>query len=165
MKCINSDEKDTHLLPAPRVPIGKPIANTMVYLLDERLKPVPPGVSAELYIGGSGLARGYMNRPELTAGKFVRINSELVYRTGDLARWMPGGVIEFMGRIDEQVKVRGYRIELGEIENHLNQHESVDKTVVLAAGKCGKRQTSGPPISFLPPKIVRSLMLNPASLF
>jgi aspartate racemase len=119
------------------IPIGRPIANTEVYLLDPRLSPVPIGVAGELYIGGEGLARGYLNRPDLTAEKFIAhpFSSEpgaRLYKTGDLARYLPDGNIEFFGRTDHQVKIRGFRIELGEIETLLGQHSAVRETVVMA---------------------------------
>ena len=117
------------------VPIGRPIANTRVYLLDSQRIPVPVGVAGELHAAGDGLALGYLNAPELTAQKFVTHTfatgvSERLYRTGDLARYRPDGTIEFLGRIDTQVKIRGYRIELGEIEYALEQSPKVKSAVV-----------------------------------
>ena len=121
--------------------LGRPIANTQVYLLDAYLQPVPIGVKGELYIGGAGLARGYLNHPELTTERFISYPTELqpssiildrLYKTGDLARYRPDGMLEFLGRIDEQVKIRGLRIELGEIEQVLAQHPLVQKAVVIA---------------------------------
>ncbi|RKZ84633.1 MAG: hypothetical protein DRR19_17430 [Candidatus Parabeggiatoa sp. nov. 1] len=118
------------------LPIGRPIANTQIYILDQSLQPVPIGVPGELHIGGVGLARGYLNRPELTAEKFINNpfsddpNSRL-YKTGDLARYLPDGNIEYLGRIDNQVKIRGFRIELGEIEAVLAQHPLVRQAVVI----------------------------------
>jgi amino acid adenylation domain-containing protein len=119
------------------VPIGRPIANSQVYILDLQLQPVPIGVSGELYIGGDGLAQGYLNNSTLTAEKFItnpfdRSNSEYLYRTGDLARYCVDGNIEFIGRIDFQVKIRGFRIELNEIEAVLAQHPDVREVLVLA---------------------------------
>jgi acyl carrier protein len=124
------------------VTIGRPIANTRVYLLDSHLHPVPIGVPGELYIGGAGVARGYLNRPELTAEKFPSDpfsddSSARIYRTGDLARYLPDGNIEFLGRTDNQVKIRGYRIELGEIESVLNRHFAVKESVVIAQERQG----------------------------
>ncbi|HEY9832687.1 MAG TPA: amino acid adenylation domain-containing protein, partial [Stenomitos sp.] len=121
------------------VPIGRAIANTQVYLLDEQLQPVPIGVPGELYIGGAGLAREYLNRPELTAEKFITVKNlggqdahpTRIYKTGDKARYLPDGNIEFLGRVDNQVKIRGFRIELGEIEAVLSQHPEVLQTVVI----------------------------------
>ena len=117
--------------------IGRPISNTQIYLLDGNLNPVPVGVSGELHISGKGLARGYLNRPDLTAEKFIPnpFSSEpgtCLYRTGDLARYLPDGNIEFLGRIDHQIKLRGFRIELGEIEAVLTSYDGVGDTVVLA---------------------------------
>ncbi|KPL20763.1 MAG: hypothetical protein AMJ93_11140, partial [Anaerolineae bacterium SM23_84] len=120
-------------------PIGRPIANTQALILDHHLNPVPIGVTGELYVGGDGLARGYLQRPDLTAEHFVphpfsNSPGARLYRTGDLARYRPDGTIDFLGRIDNQVKIRGFRIELGEIEATLSQHPQVRKTVVLARG-------------------------------
>jgi amino acid adenylation domain-containing protein len=118
-------------------PIGRPIANTQIYLLDRHLNPVPMGVTGELYIGGAGVARGYLNRPELTAEKFIPNPfhddpGARLYKTGDLARYLPSGNIEFLGRGDHQIKLRGHRIELGEIEAVLEQHPGVRNAVVVA---------------------------------
>ena len=120
---------------ADSVPIGAPIANLATYILDARLQPVPPGVIGELYLSGTGLARGYHRRPALTAERFVTSpfgEGERLYRTGDLASYRPDGVIEYRGRIDHQVKIRGLRIELGEIENQLLQLPDVREAVVMA---------------------------------
>ena len=117
------------------VPIGRPIDNVKIYILDRDLGMLPTGLSGELYIGGSGLARGYLNRPESTAEKFVEnpfAPGERMYRTGDLARWLPDGNIEFLGRMDYQVKIRGYRIELGEIESWLLELGGVKEAIVIA---------------------------------
>ncbi len=120
-----------------RATIGKPITNTEIYLLDAHCQPVPIGVPGEMYIGGDGVARGYLKRPELTTEKFIShpfstTNGARLYKTGDLARFLPDGNIEFLGRIDNQVKIRGFRIELGEIEAVLGQHPGVKETVVVA---------------------------------
>lgn len=119
------------------VPIGTPVANTTVYILDEQMQPVATGETGELYAGGDGIARGYLRRPELTAEKFVadlfsgKPNARL-YRTGDLARFRDDGAIEFMGRTDGQIKLNGFRIEPGEVEAALNQHDAVSQSVVVA---------------------------------
>jgi amino acid adenylation domain-containing protein len=118
------------------VPIGKPVANTQVYILDSNLNPVPIGVAGELHIGGEGLARGYLNQPELTKEKFISNpfdfnKSARLYKTGDLARYLPDGNIEFVGRIDSQVKIRGFRIELGEIETALSSHPQIQQSIAL----------------------------------
>lgn len=115
-------------------PIGRPIANTQAYILDDQLKPVPIGMTAGLYIAGEGVARGYLNKPEQTAYNFVPnpfSTASRLYRTGDLARFLPGGAVEFLGRADRQVKIRGFRVELGEIETALKSHPEVKAAVVV----------------------------------
>jgi aspartate racemase len=119
------------------VPIGRPISNTSVYILDRRMNPVPIGVQGELYVGGDGVARGYLDRPELNAERFVPdpfapAPGARLYRTGDLVRYRPSREIEFIGRIDNQVKIRGFRIELGEIESALAEYPTVREAVVVA---------------------------------
>src|ERR1017187_4170631 len=121
--------------PTAPVPIGRPIANTRIFLLDGQLNLVPKGAVGELYIGGSGLARGYLGRPELTQARFVQDPCEpdtRLYRTGDLARWLPDGALECLGRIDDQVKIRGYRIELGEVETILSRQSAIKQCAVIA---------------------------------
>ena len=128
-------------------PLGRPLANTQVYVLDQQLQPVPIGVPGELYISGAGLARCYLNRPELTMQRFIPnafreveasnflYVSERLYRTGDLVRYLPDGNLEFLGRTDHQVKIRGFRLELGEVEALLNQHPGVRQSVVSVLGE------------------------------
>ncbi|MDZ8067339.1 MAG: amino acid adenylation domain-containing protein [Nostoc sp. DedQUE08] len=123
--------KDTNNIP----PIGRPIHNTQIYLLDKNYQPVPVGVPGMLYIGGAGLSRGYLNKPELTADKFIpnpyaNLPGERLYKTGDLGRYLPSGEIEYIGRIDYQVKIRGFRIELGEIEALIIKYPKVREAVV-----------------------------------
>ncbi|TWP48848.1 amino acid adenylation domain-containing protein [Lentzea tibetensis] len=116
----------------PRVPIGRPVPNAKIYLLDKRYNPVPAGVPGEIYIGGDGVARGYVNRPAMTAERFLPnpFGAGRLYRTGDLARYQADGTIEFLGRADTQVKIRGFRIELSEIENVVLRHPLVAEAVV-----------------------------------
>jgi|GEM_PF-166635 len=128
-----------------RVPIGRPVANTQTYVLDRRMEPAPIGVAGELYIGGAGVARGYLQRPELTAEKFVpnpfsSHPGERLYKTGDLVRWLPDGNLQFDGRVDHQVKIRGYRVELGEIEAALRSQEQVRDALVTLRDRSGQKQ-------------------------
>ena len=127
------------------IPIGRPLANTSIYVLDPYQKPVPPNVTGEIYIGGDGVAREYLNRPELTAERFVAINvepgkSERLYRTGDQGRFRANGNIEYLGRLDNQIKLRGQRMELGEIESALALHPAVGQAVVTLSGNSADQQ-------------------------
>ncbi len=137
----NTTLTTTHQLSAPlapgrSAPIGRPIANTTVYVLDPLLQPVPVGIPGELFTGGDGLATGYLRRPDLDAERFLpnplgdRPDDRL-YRTGDLVRWLPDGTLEFLGRVDRQIKLRGFRLELGEVESALTQHGSVSQAAVI----------------------------------
>jgi amino acid adenylation domain-containing protein/non-ribosomal peptide synthase protein (TIGR01720 family) len=136
-----------HIKDNEPITIGKPIANTQIYVLDKNLKPTPIGIPGELYIAGDGLAIGYLNKQELTVEKFISnyfVPGERMYRTGDLVRWQPDGNIEYLGRMDHQVKIRGFRIELGEIENRLLSHEAIEEAVVITrADKEGSKYLCG----------------------
>ena len=132
-----------------RFPIGRPIANTQVYVLDANMQPVPEGVSGEIYIGGVGLGRGYLNSPELTAAKFIPNpfgpeEGARLYKTGDHARYLADGNIEFIGRADHQIKMRGYRIELGEIEAALKSFPAVQDAVVTVRDENERQQQTAP---------------------
>jgi amino acid adenylation domain-containing protein len=142
------------------ISIGRPLANTNTYILDKNLQPVPIGVPGELHIGGAGLARGYLNRPELTIAKFIdnpfKTNA-LIYKTGDLARYLANGEIEYLGRIDHQIKLRGFRIELGEIEAVLSQHSAVHECVVMAREDVPGNQRL---VAYLVPELVAENIVN-----
>jgi amino acid adenylation domain-containing protein len=152
------------------VSIGRPIANTRVYILDNHTQPVPIGIRGELWIGGDGLASGYLNQPELTAERFIAdpfnpAPDSRMYRTGDFARYMSDGSIQFLGRLDEQVKIRGYRIELGEVETSLMRHPAVRQAVVVAQTepKLGKRLVAylvAGPDGSTEPELLREFLKN-----
>jgi amino acid adenylation domain-containing protein len=131
--CVYEATGKSHLL--GDVLIGQPIANARIYILDNKNQPLPPGIPGELCIAGAGLARGYLNRPSLTAEKFIQLDlfgkRERIYKTGDLARWLPDGNLQYLGRMDDQVKLRGFRIELGEIEALLAKHPKIQQAVVI----------------------------------
>ena len=119
------------------VPMGRPIYNTQFYILDNSLNPVPQGIPGELYIAGSSLARGYLNKPELTADKFIpnpfsSIEGKRLYKTGDLVKYLDNGIVDYLDRIDNQIKIRGFRIELGEIESVINEHDDINHALVIA---------------------------------
>ncbi|MCC5621223.1 non-ribosomal peptide synthetase [Nostoc sp. CHAB 5715] len=144
------------------IPIGKPIANTQLYILDESLQPVPMGVPGELHIGGLGLARGYLNQAELTALKFIpnpfsNKKGDRLYKTGDLVRYLQSGDIEYIGRIDNQIKIRGYRIELGEIEAIISQHPVVKETVVIVSEESVNSQRI---VAYIVPKKEQTLEIT-----
>ncbi|MEM8810092.1 MAG: amino acid adenylation domain-containing protein, partial [Cyanobacteria bacterium P01_G01_bin.38] len=132
--CVDGTLFDEDFLPGGAIPIGYPLANTDIYVLDKHLQLVPVGIPGELHIGGIGLARGYRNRPRMTAEKFIPnpFREGRLYKTGDLVRYRSEGILEFLGRIDHQVKIRGFRIELGEIEAVLSRHQYVQQCVVAA---------------------------------
>ncbi|MTJ53551.1 amino acid adenylation domain-containing protein [Anabaena sp. UHCC 0253] len=142
------ETETTNLSPVAKdklVPIGKPFTNTQIYILDQYLQPLPVGISGEIYIGGAGLARGYLHKPELTASKFIpnrfcEETGSFLYKTGDLGRWLQDVNIELIGRIDNQVKLRGFRIELGEIEAILSKHPIVKEAVVIVREDHHKQQ-------------------------
>ena len=150
------NENDVSAWSPATVPIGKPIANDEIYIVDSRMQAVPPGVAGELCIGGTGLAKGYLNQPQQTAERFVAnpfVEDALVYRTGDLARFLPDGNIEFMGRIDHQVKIRGFRVEPAEIEAMLKQHPAVKQSVIVPyEDKSGDKRLAAYIVSTKKPK-------------
>ncbi|MFS1513883.1 non-ribosomal peptide synthase/polyketide synthase [Chengkuizengella sp. SCS-71B] len=158
--CSNFYKYEMHEPTGQNVPIGKPLDNLYIHILDENDKLVPVGVPGELCISGAGLARGYVNKPQLTADKFglnPYVPGERMYRTGDLARWLPDGNITYVGRIDFQVKVRGYRVELGEIESQLLKHPEIEQSVVVV-----KEDSTGE--KFLCSYVVGLKRFNPSEL-
>jgi natural product biosynthesis luciferase-like monooxygenase protein len=158
----------THLVndEESRIPIGRPIANTEIYILSEKLEVVPVGVAGEVYIGGAGVVRGYLNRAELSAERFIpdpfsATPGARLYRTGDMARYLPDGEIDFVGRADQQVKVRGYRIELGEVEATLRQYPGVrDVAVVVREDKAGEKQLVAFVASDNVPELASTMLRN-----
>jgi thioester reductase-like protein len=163
---------DCAQLEYPFVPIGKPIDNTQIYILDADGHPQPIGVPGELHIAGDNLARGYLERPELTAERFVTnpfTPGARMYKTGDLARWLDDGNIQYLGRIDTQVKIRGFRIETGEIEAQLDQHPTIKESAVIAQGQGDEKQliafyraseTQGDELVQLPAEELRAHLLR-----
>lgn len=144
--CCHEIRRDASL--ERSVPIGRPISNTRVYVLDRHLRPVPIGVPGELWIAGDGLARGYVNRPQLTAERFIvhrfsEALEERLYRSGDVVRWLANGTLEFLGRRDNQIKIRGFRVELGEIEATLARHPKVRNVSVVVRPGDGDKQLVG----------------------
>jgi amino acid adenylation domain-containing protein len=141
----NATHYDTSLLPnqAHSVPIGRPIDNTQIYVLSRDLQPTPIGVIGELYLGGDGLAKGYLHRSELTQARFIDnpfVSKNKLYKTGDLVRYLQDGNLEYLGRYDEQVKIRGFRVELGEIAATISQHPDVQESVVIASNNAPENQ-------------------------
>ncbi|MEO1623501.1 MAG: AMP-binding protein, partial [Cyanobacteria bacterium J06632_3] len=132
---------DEQMLEQSSIPIGAPITNTQFYVLDQQQHQVPIGVPGELYIGGAGLSPGYWNKPDLTAERFVKISPQspnspipyLLYKTGDRVRYRENGTLDYLGRLDNQIKLRGFRIELGAIEANLTRHQEVSQAVVVVS--------------------------------
>jgi amino acid adenylation domain-containing protein/FkbM family methyltransferase len=158
-------EDDQPLFLSSTLPLGRPLANTQVYILDQHLQPVPVGVPGQLCIGGHSLARGYLNRPELTASRFLPhpFSAEAgarLYQTGDRCRYLADGRIEFLGRTDDQVKVRGFRVETGEIEAALNEHKDVREAVVVAQDAEGDRPGDKKLVAYVVPRPERAPTIN-----